>query len=455
MSIEKSFRSFKQDMQRMKGVKEVGTIYSFEDALDIVREHLGDKLKGDEGIARDEDEKKDKSALRKLIEEAKSDIRDIVYGRNIRVRNTEPEQFIEQAAQEFVGYSVLAPAFYDPGVSDVYCIEFNNIRVERNGVDEVYEHHFRSPKHYKDFIDRVLLKGGSGVGKTINNGENKIVDAEFYGDRIIATSKVITPKDYSLTFRKHKESHVTLPEIIGQNVMSQEMADFFGHIIKGELNFVYAGITGSGKTTTIRALLDHYVSLLNKRMLVLEDTQELYPKNKHTLEMVTHKNANEKLNIDLYDLGVAALRLKPKYIVYGEVRGKEAQAAVESAETGHATIFTMHGGEPINILNRLVTKYLMAMPNLGIDVVERIIGNAIDYIAIQDDIPEIGRRVSIISEVTFNEESGRTQLTPIFEFDFEKETFVMLNKMSPDKAKRMLRRGVKREEIKHLVEGWA
>lgn len=462
MSIEKNFKSFKKDMQKMKGIRETGTIYTFEDALEIVRDYITEKKKQitDEDSATDrknrEETKKDKAALRKLLEESRAEIRDVVYGRNIRVRGfeNEPEAFIEMAAEEFVGYSILDKAFYDKSVSDVFCLQWNNIYIEKDGENEKYPYTFRSPKHYQEFIERVLRDGGAGVGKVVDNGENKIVDAEFYGDRIQATSKMVSPKDYSITFRKHKESHITLPQIVEQGVLSPEISEFLGQAILGELNIIYAGITGSGKTTTIRALIDHYVTLSNKRMLVCEDTQELFPQNDHTLELVSHKNADPKLSIELYDLIITALRLKPKYIVVGEVRGKEAQAAVEAAETGHSTIFTMHGGQPINIINRLVTKYLSAMPSLGVDVVERIIGNAIDYIAIQDDIPEIGRRVSIISEVSFNDETGRISLKPIFEFDFEKEEYVMLNKMSPEKAKLMLRRGVKRDDIKHFVEGW-
>lgn len=454
MSIEKNFKTFRKDMQKMKGIRETGTIYTFEEALEQVRKYIADEQKEEEDIKK-VDDVKDKESLRRVKEMNRNYVRDVVYNRNIRVRDMDVEDFIEQAVEEFVGYSILNRAFEDPGVSDIFCMKWDKIYVEKDGVNQKYPFTFRSPKHYKDFIERVLRDGGAGVGKVVDNGENKIVDAEFYGDRIQATSKMVSPKDYSITFRKHKESHITLEQIVDQGVLSPEISEFLGQAILGELNLIYAGITGSGKTTTIRALLDHYVTLSNKRMLVCEDTQELFPQNDHTLELVSHKNTDPRLAVELYDIILTALRLKPKYIVVGEVRGKEAQAAVEAAETGHSTIFTMHGGQPINIVNRLVTKYLMAMPALGIDVVERIIGSAIDYIAIQDDIPGIGRRVSVIAEVGFDEEKGRVSLKPIFEFDFETEQYKMVNKMHPEKAKLMLRRGVKRDDIKHFVEGWS
>lgn len=453
MSIERNFKSFKKDVQKAKGLRETGTIYSYEEALDIVRDGIAEHMKKEN--VEEKQELKTKASLRKLKEQRRAQVSDVVFGQNIRVRDYDAESFITLAVEEFVGYSVLYKAFNDPKVSDIFCLRWNKIYIEKDGDNELYPYHFRNAKHYQDFIERVLRDGGNGIGKVVDNGENKIVDAEFYGDRVQATSKSVSPKDFSITFRKHGESHILLEHIVEQGVLSPDLAEFLGTAILGELNLIYAGITGSGKTTTIRALIDHYVTLSNKRMLVVEDTQELSPTNDHTLELVSSKNQKPELAVTLNDLILTALRLKPKYIVVGEVRGLEAQSAIEAMETGHSTIFTMHGGEPINIINRLVTKYMTAMPSLGIDVVERIIGSAVDYIAIQDDIPGIGRRVSVVAEVSYDFESGRVVLTPIFEFDFETLSYSMVNKISPAKAKRMLRRGVKKAQINKWVEGWS
>lgn len=255
-----------------------------------------------------------------------------------------------------------------------------------------------------------------------------------------------------MTIRKHNEDQITKEHIVKNGVLNEELADLLGLLITGESNLIYAGITGSGKTTTIRALLDHYVTKANKRMLVCEDTQELFPQNEHTLELVSVKSDDESLRVTLGQLIITALRLKPKYIIVGEVRGEEAQAAVEGMETGHSTIFTMHGGNPWNIINRLVTKYLMAMPSLGIDVVERIIGSSLDYIAIQDNIPGTGRKCTSLSEVTYNFETRRIELKPIYKYDFRTKEFKFENKISREKADMMMSRGVAWDQLEPWVE---
>lgn len=456
MGIEQSVKSFRQEKNKITSAKQEGNVmYDYDEALDVVREELKLQLVDDleqKLLASDKAETiiKNKAYLRRKKEDHREKITNIIYSRSLRIRDYDSQTFIDEMVDEFAGHSILSDAFRDDGVSDIFCLAWNKIYMEKNGKNVKYEKSFRSPKHYKDFVERLLRE----AGKEMNNGANKIVDFDIYEDRYCATSKKVSPKDISLTIRKHAESHIKLHQIIDKGCMSQKVADLLGTFILGELNLIYAGITGSGKTTSMRALLDYYVTKANKRMLVCEDTQELFPENDHTVELVTSKGDSEETTITLGDLIITALRLKPKYIVVGEVRGVEAESAVEGMATGHSTIFSMHAGLPIDAVNRLVTKYLQAMPSLGVDVVERIIGNALDYIAIQDDIPGIGRRVTSITEVTYDYVTRRVALKPIVKFDFKTKDFSFENKISPEKAEKMLRRGIPYETLKPIVEGW-
>lgn len=422
----------------------------FEDASskvkDLVKLALQDEMKGD--VSNEKKKVFNKQDLRDERTKYQRLVRTAVYSENFKVVGFDDlDAFINAMVEELVGYSILSDAFDDPDVDDIFCISWDCIYVERNGRNEKYPKTFRSPKHYHDFIERVLALTGSAV----NNGDSKIVDAEFYEDRIAVTSDSVTPRGLSMTIRKHREEHIKLAQIVNSGTMNQKMADLIGTMIKGESNLIYAGITGSGKTTSLRALIDHYVTEANKRMLVAEDTQELFPENEHTLQLVTSPTNDPKSNVSLRDLVMTALRLKPKYIIIGEVRGPEAEAAVEAMETGHSTIFTMHGGTPWNIIDRLVNKYLLVMPSLSIEVIERIIGASVDYVIVQDDIPGIGRRVSSISELSYDFTNRQVRVVPIMSFDFETEDFVFINKLSPEKGTKMMRRGIPVDVIRELV----
>lgn len=424
-------------------------ILSFEDAYDRVLKVAESEFNiyFDE-LASKKERSVDKTALRENKVRLTRIIEKAVYKENYAVEGYNDKQdFINEVAEEILGRSILADAFEDPEISDIFCMTWNNIWVERKGVNEKYHKTFRSPEHYESVIKRIL----QFEGKEVNQGDSKIVDSTFYEDRIAVTDKTVSPKDYSMTIRKHQEVQITLDQIINGGTFTQGIADLMGQMIAGEMNIIYAGITGSGKTTSIRALIDHYVIEQNKRMVVAEDTQELFPQNPHTVELQTVTTGDKDTEVTLRDLIILSLRLKPKYIVVGEVRGPEAEAAVEGMATGHSTIFTMHGGNAWDIVNRLITKYLAQMPELSIDVVERTIGNAVDYIAIQDDIPGIGRRLTSIKEVSYDFEERTTRLVPIIEYDFSTNEFVLVNKLSPAKADFMMRRGVPYKDIAGII----
>ena len=441
--------SYKKGINKTLGKRIDGVLLDFDEAEEIIVEYITDKKKAfiEEGkvipVKTKEDLRQEKQVVREWITNC-------ILEKNMSIRGfqgSKIEEFIEEMVGEYAGYSALEDAFADDEISDIFCIDYKTIFVEKKGANVKYWKSFRSPEHYKNVVERFIRTNG----KEINNGENKIVDFELYGDRGCATCPVVSPRDYSMTMRKHAEDHIILDQLLEWQLMNEEMKELFGMMIDGEANLIYAGLTGSGKTTSIRAMIDYFVTKNQRRMLVCEDTQELFPSNEHTLELVSVKTDKKETSVPLDALILTALRLKPKYIIVGEVRGAECQAAVEAMETGHSTIFTMHGGKPMNIVNRLVTKYLMAMPELGIDVVERIIGEAVDYIAIQDNIPGTGRKITIIAEISYNYDTGRVAVTPIFEYDFEVEDFVLRQRISKDKAFKMLRRGIKLEYAKQWI----
>lgn len=443
--------SFYQERHYLLGEEE----YDTSQALTYVQglTHVKGKLKKEVADALEESTiqrqngvvvQKNKAYLKKMLEDFTEMITTVVEEEELRFRGMTSEQFIKQCTSELVGFDILDDAFADDSVSDIFVYAWNKIYVESHGENKRYERTFRDEKHYQDFIERLVKQ----AEVQFNKGDDKITDFQLFEDRFCAVNQVISTQSSSLTIRKHGESHIRLSQIIAAGGMNQDMADLFGLIFKGQCNLIYAGITGSGKTTSLRALVDEFVTDLNRRILTAEDTRELFLENDQTLELVTFKSKDPNKSITLSHLVKTALRLKPKYILVGEVRGEEAEAAVEAAATGHSTSFTMHAEKPIDTINRLVINYQKAMPRLGSDIVERIIGEAIDYVAIQKNIPGIGRRVVSITEVSYNYEKGRVALKPIMVYDYELNTFKIVGDIAPDVIDRMLGAGVKMEEIK-------
>jgi twitching motility protein PilT len=115
------------------------------------------------------------------------------------------------------------------------------------------------------------------------------------------------------------------------------------------------GPTGSGKSTTLAAMIDHVNRLKPCHILTLEDPIEYRHTNK--IAMVNQREVN--FDVDSFAGGLrAALREDPDVILVGEMRDFETiSAAVTAAETGHLVFSTLHTTGAADTLDRIIDVY--------------------------------------------------------------------------------------------------
>ncbi len=117
------------------------------------------------------------------------------------------------------------------------------------------------------------------------------------------------------------------------------------------------GATGSGKSTTIAAMLDHRNELRAGHILTLEDPIEYLFKNKRSIV-----NQRE-IGSDTRDFHTAlrnSMRQAPDCILIGEIRDRETMAAALAyAQSGHLVLATLHANNSYNALNRIIGFYPM------------------------------------------------------------------------------------------------
>ena len=445
--MEESIKSFRGNIKKMQGIGTNSFYLDYKDAVEKVILLVSEHKKKD-FQASDITEHSTKKEYRENLQKHKDLISDLVYGESFKVKGFDNiEDFIILMANRIAGMDILTELYENKSVSDIHVISSDTIFYEKDGIDIEFPGSFDDDEHYNSFVERI----SSIAKKQTNKAESKIIDFELFGDRFSIVNNISAVKGHAISIRLHPESHVKRDQLVKSGVVTEEMAEFMDIVIQGEGNTIVGGITGSGKTTTMRALLDYSLGKNSKRVLVCEDTRELYLTNKHTVDFVSIKNNDKNLALTLYEIILATLRLKPKYIVVGEVRGGEAVSAVEAMETGHSTHFSMHGGSTWNILNRLINKYMMGMSSLGIDVVERIIGSAVDYIIIQHNIPGIGRKVTSIDEISYDYENKKFKVTPIFKYDHKEKVTKLVGKMSQEKADSLAFHGVPYERLERWI----
>lgn len=132
--------------------------------------------------------------------------------------------------------------------------------------------------------------------------------------------------------------------------LPQDVCEMLCSLPKGLI--LVTGATGSGKSTTLAAMIDYINSTEYGHILTVEDPIEFVHKNKKCLV-----NQRE-IGADTMDFKMAlreALRQDPDTVLIGEMRDLETiEAALTISETGHLTFGTLHTSDVVQTINRIV-----------------------------------------------------------------------------------------------------
>lgn len=119
-----------------------------------------------------------------------------------------------------------------------------------------------------------------------------------------------------------------------------------------------AGVTGSGKTTTLNALLKKMAQIGNRKIISIEDPVE------YQVEGVSHFSIQRKVTGDdasnpFKGAMMAFLRMDPDVGMFGEIRDQlSAEMALNAIQTGHKILTTVHATSALGVVGRLTSKSL-------------------------------------------------------------------------------------------------
>ncbi|TMC10625.1 MAG: CpaF family protein [Chloroflexi bacterium] len=160
----------------------------------------------------------------------------------------------------------------------------------------------------------------------------------------------------SVTIRRHVPSRFRdLSDLATAGFLPATVIPFLEAVIRGRLNVLVAGGTGTGKTTFVRVLCRLIPD--SERLVTIEDQAELHLwqdlPDCVSLE-ARAPNTEGRGEIGIQQLVREALRMSPDRIVIGEVRGAEALDLLDAMNTGHpGSVCTIHSESPRDTLPRL------------------------------------------------------------------------------------------------------
>lgn len=153
---------------------------------------------------------------------------------------------------------------------------------------------------------------------------------------------------YSIVMRKLESKIPTIEEL--------GLPDCFKSIAKEKNGIIFfTGATGTGKTTSLAAILDEINRNEQLHVITLEDPIEFV----HSHKKATFNQRELGKDIDGFASGLkAALRQAPHVILVGEIRDRETvDVAISAAETGHLVFSTLHTTNAGQTINRILGMY--------------------------------------------------------------------------------------------------
>ncbi len=325
----------------------------------------------------------------------------------------ERARLVAELTDDVLGYGAIERYLADPTVTEVMVNSVDGIYVERNGLLQLTNARYLSEEQVRQVIERIV----SQVGRRIDES-SPMVDARLPdGSRVNAIIPPLAVDGPVLTIRKFSPYAYGSDDLVGNGTLTEEIVDLLSACVRGRLNVLLSGGTGTGKTTMLNVLSSFIPD--DERIVTIEDAVELRLHQHHVVRLESRPpNIEGKGHVTIRDLVRNALRMRPDRIIVGEVRGGEALDMLQAMNTGHeGSLSTLHANSPRDALSRLETMVLMAGMDLPVRAVREQVASAIDVIVHLSRLRDGSRRVTQITEVN-GMEGDIITLTDLYTFDY-------------------------------------
>jgi pilus assembly protein CpaF len=263
----------------------------------------------------------------------------------------------------------------DPSISDLMINGTTGVYADRNGV---VEHIALSMSYTNDRLQAAIERVARLLGQDLTR-QNPILNTRLPdGSRVAVVGSPSSINGPTFTVRKFNR-WFTSQELIASGSLPEQIRDAVVGFIAQRKNGIISGGTGSGKTTLMKALLDHIP--LHERLIVIEQPAELKIAHPNAVRWEAIDAIPGQVAVTPSQLVAAALRHRPDRIVMGEIRDECGYDLLQAMNTGHGgTLSTIHAKSAWDALNRLSDLALSARPNLNHSFIRSETAEAIDFV---------------------------------------------------------------------------
>ena len=293
-------------------------------------------------------------------------------------------------------FAPLEPLLTEPTITDILIDNYDKIYVEKHGKLEPTDLSFKDEAELRLFIQAIL----SGVGRRVDD-LSPMADARLPdGSRVNVIMPPLAIDGPTVSIRRFRKDALQLEDLVAFKTLTEPIGEVLKAIVRGRLNVLVSGGTGTGKTTLLNVLSGFIPS--NERIISIEDSAELQLKQPYVVRLETRPpNLEGKGEIIQRDLVKNSLRMRPDRIVVGEVRGGEVLDMLQAMNTGHdGSLSTIHANSPRDALARLETLVAMSGISIPHEAIRRQISSSINVIIQLTRLGDGTRKIVSIQEIT-------------------------------------------------------
>ncbi len=345
------------------------------------------------------------AVVRKILEGILSQPRSVL-------KEVERENIINDLVDEFSGLGPIEKLMMDPDVTEIMINGTQNVYVEKFGKKTLTSMKFDSDQQLMYVIQKILAPTRRRVDETVPYTDVCLPD----GSRVNIIIPPLALDGPTITIRKFLKKIIKAEDLIELGTLDRKMADFLIACIKAKINIIFAGATGSGKTTTV-GVFSSYIGN-DERTITIEDTAELHLAQDHVVRLETKpSNIEGKGEISIRDLFRNTLRMRPQRIILGEIRSAEALDMLQAMCSGHnGALSVIHANTPEEVLHRLETMILMSGVPITLEAIHRQIASSLNLILQQDQLSDGTRKITHVTQVN-GLKNGWVNLEDIFVYD--------------------------------------
>jgi len=321
---------------------------------------------------------------------------------------------IKELCDDFRGYGPIQDLLDDPHVTEVMVNGPHKIFVEKDG------HHLRSNARFEDVkhLQYVIQKMITPSGRRVDDSMPCMDFSLPGGSRVNVTLPPLAVDGISMTVRKLVQSIASLEDIVKLGTLDVRMANFLIQCLRGRVNMLFSGGTGTGKTTTINLLSAHIDE--GERIVTIEDTLEFGLKQSNLVRLLTRPPDIEgKGEVGLRYLFANSLRMRPSRIILGEIRGSEAMDYLQALNSGHkGTMAVLHASSPQDAVARLETMALFSGIDLPSWAIRKQIASGLHLVVQHEQLMDGSRKIVCISELA-GIKDNEIVLNDIYRYELE------------------------------------